>query len=382
MFLELGFRPFFLCAAVFSIVSMAAWMGILGLGWRPGPAGVPPSVWHAHEMLYGYAMVVIAGFLLTAVRNWTGIATLNGYSLAGLAGLWLVARLFWLGPGLPLLLIAVVDNLFILLLIISLAIPIVRARNWRQIPVLSKIVLLLFSNVLFYLGVPGIVQEGKAWGIYSALYLIVSLILMIGRRVIPFFITKGVGYTVEVKNRSWVDWSSVVLSVAFWFFATFMGLDIFSAILALGLFVILAVRLRDWHTPGIWKKPLLWILYLAHAFIALGFLLFFLAYIPGITPYLAVHAFAAGGIGMMTVGMMARVALGHTGRSIHELPALLPLILFLSAAAALVRVIFPLLFPAYEIHWIVGSQVLWIVTFVLFTWTYFPILVSPRITHE
>lgn len=377
-FLEMGFRPFFLCAAVFSVITMGLWAGVLFLQWRPGPSGLAPAAWHAHEMIYGYAMAVIAGFLLTAVRNWTGIQTLHGYGLAGLAALWVVVRLLWVsGAEAPLVLMAVMDNLFILLLLISLSVPVFRARNWPQMGIPSKILLLLFSNVLFYLGVFQVVPEGVEWGIYSGLYLVIGLILMIGRRVIPFFISKGAA--VEVKNWRWVDAASVILFIAFWFFASFTVMFMVSAVLAIILFLILGVRMWGWHTLGIWKKPLLWILYLAHGFIMVGFLLFALASSLGAAPYLAIHAFAAGGIGLMTMGMMARVALAHTGRNIHVLPPLLPLVFSLIVLAAIIRVVFPLLAPGYGGIWIAGSQLLWVSAFTMFAWVYFPMLVSPRI---
>jgi len=380
VFLELGFRPFFLCAAVFSIVSMGLWSVSYFLGWHPGPAGISPGVWHAHEMIYGYAMAVIAGFLLTAVRNWTGIQTLHGYGLAGFAALWVLARMLWMvDAGAPLWFLAVMDNLFILLLTLFLAIPVVRSRNWRQISVLSKIVLLFLSNILFYLGFLGILPQGVTWGLYSGFYLVIGLIMMMGRRVIPFFITRGVGYAVEVKNWRWVDLASAISFIAFWFFSSFTAMPALSSGLAIFLFFVLGIRLWGWHTPGIWKKPLLWILYLAYGFIVLGFLLFAMAHNLGVSPYLAVHAFAAGGIGMMTLGMMARVALGHTGRNIQVLPGLLPVVLSLSAMSAVVRVILPMFVPHYDSIWIGASQLLWVAAFTIFTWIYFPILVAPRI---
>jgi len=202
---------------------------------------------------------------------------------------------------------------------------------------------------------------------------------MIGRRVIPLFIEKGVGYAVQVRNWRWIDISSTVLFIAFWFFASFTEMDVYSAGLAIVLFLILSLRLWGWHTPGIWKKPLLWILYLAQGFIVLGFLLIALTYMFDITPYLAVHAFAVGGIGMMTIGMMSRVSLGHTGRDISVLPPLVFPALLLSLAAAVVRVLFPLLIPDYDSVWIGASQLLWIAAFMIFLWIYTPILISHRL---
>lgn len=379
---RLGFRPFFLFAAIFSFASILVWGGVYVYGWHTPPMRVAAMQWHAHEMIFGYAMAVVAGFLLTAVRNWTHIPTLTGAKLALLLLVWLGARVLMLaapGQALPIL---VLDVGFDLALAVAIAIPLLRAKQMKQLGIVSKIVLLGLANALFYLGALGLLDHGVRWGLYSGLYLILSLIFVMARRVVPFFIERGVGYPVQLTNRTWVDRSSLVLLLLFWIADVFVESALLAGLLAAGLFVVHVVRLADWHTPGVWRKPLLWVLFLGYGSAIFGFLLKALAPVVPLSPYLAVHAFAVGGIGLMTVGMMARVALGHTGRSIQEPPKVLAPIFGLLVLALVARVVLPLLAPGHYVLWIGLSQLLWLAAFGWFALTYAPILIRPRVDGQ
>ncbi len=379
-FLNLGFRPFFIGAAGFAFLSTLLWMGIYVLGWTLQPKHFTPITWHAHEMIYGYSIAVIAGFLLTAVKTWTDVQTLNGYPLLSLFLFWIVVRLSPFFSGIASIeIVALMDNLFILFLIVAVAAPLLKVRQWRNISMIALLLLLLASNVVFYLGVLEIITNGILIGLYSGLYFILTLIFIMGRRVIPFFIERGVGYPVKLMNWKWIDISSLVIFLLFWIADLIvLSLSITAGLAGL-LFVIHGIRLFGWHTPGIWKKPLLWILYLAYTLIVVGFALKAIGIVYGIPPYLAVHAFAFGGIGMMTLGMMARVSLGHTGRSVHDPPRSLNVIFITLFSGALVRVIFPLLDISLYALWIALSQTLWMAAFGMFLYIYFPILIYPRI---
>lgn len=349
------------------------------------PGGLPqhrlPAVlWHGHEMIYGYAMAVVAGFLLTAVRNWTGVQTLHGRPLLLLAGLWLAARVMpWLPFTWALPAMAVFDLGFALWLCIALLKPIRRARQWSQLGVWVKVVLLGLSNALFYLGLFGVLPEGMRWSLYSGLYLVLSLVLLMGRRVIPFFIEKGVGYPVELINRGWVDMGSLVVMLAFWLVATFSTWHLVAAVLATLLFALHALRLAGWHTPGIWRVRLLWVLYLGYGWVVAGFALSALGFLGLLNPLLAVHAFAVGGIGLLTLGMMARISLGHTGRNVFDPPKVLTPIFFVLVAAAAARVLLPILVPQIYGVWVGIAQVLWIAAFGGFAFLYSPIFIRPRV---
>jgi uncharacterized protein involved in response to NO len=378
--LHLGFRPFFLGAGVFAVLSVLIWTGLYSLGWNFEPNGLPPVLWHAHEMIYGYSMAVVAGFLLTAVNNWTGVQTLHGYPLLILFLLWATARILAFTQGLvSLQFLAVVDNAFIAVLVLAVTYPVAKVRQWKQIGIVSKLVLMLISNSVFYLGVSGVLADGVRWGLYSGLYLLLALIFAIGRRVIPFFVEKGVGYPVQLKNWRWLDVSSLVLFLAFWVVDVFVSLPGVAASLAGILAILHAVRLVGWYTRGIWKKPLLWVLFLGYGSLIVGFVLKLATFSFGVSPYLSVHAFAFGGIAMMTLGMMARVSLGHTGRSILEPPAHLSAVFAVLYVGVVMRVFLPLIDPGHYSLWIALSQVCWIVSFSIFLYVYTPMLVRPRI---
>ncbi len=383
---HLGFRPFFLLAGLFAVAAVAVWLWVLGYqGDLPQREILGSSHWHAHEMLFGYTFAVIAGFLLTAERNWTGIQTLHGIPLLLLALLWTAARVM---PFIPydhaIALMAVLDLTFDLLLCIALLHPIARVRQWKHLAIWSKVCLLAIANLLFYLDVLGYLDGGRRLGLYTALYIIVSLIMLLARRVIPFFIEKGVGYSVTLRNRRWLDLGSLLLMLVFIVFELFVVVPAIAAASAAALTVVHAWRLQGWYTHGIWKKPLLWVLYLGYAWLIAGFLLKTLSYSSlhprlDLDPMLAVHAFAYGGIGMITLGMMTRVSLGHTGRNVFRPPRLLAVLFALLLTGSIVRVLFPLPAPTGYMTWIVISQWLWIAAFAGFVLLYAPMLIQGRI---
>lgn len=374
-----GFRPFFLGAGIFAIATIALWAGVYLLGVSIPMLSMSPFQWHAHEMIYGYSMAVIAGFLLTAVKNWTGISTLSGAGLAGLFLFWVIARICFAIGGSFLEIAAGFDVLFTVVLVIAICRPIVISRQWKQMAIVSKIGIMLVLNIMFYAGLFGWLENGMLWGVYGGLYLLLGLVLTMGRRVIPFFIESGVGYQVSLFNSKWLDISSLIFFVGFFISELFLRNQAVSAYLALALFVINATRLIGWHTVGIWRKSLLWSIYLSFWFITLGFLIFAASHWFGVSVYLAIHAFAYGGIGLITIGMMSRVSLGHTGREVSNPPKIISYAFGSLLLGAVVRVVVPLFDTANYTSWIGLSQFFWVLAFFLFVVTYAPILVKPRI---
>ncbi len=377
---RLAFRPFFLGAAVYAVLSVVVWMAIYIFDVSLPLSALPVSSWHAHEMLYGYGTAVIAGFLLTAIKNWTGQQTIRGAGLVILFALWAIARAIPLiGLDIPLTAMAAFDLAFMLMLVVTAAIPVLKVKQYSQLGVISKLVLLLLGNTLFYLGALGLVEEGVRWGLYSGLYIVIALMFVMARRVIPFFIEKGTDTNVSVKNWQWVDISSLVLLLVLWIIDVFTGYRTATTIIAFALFVVHAVRLTGWYTIGLWNKPLLWVLYLAYASITAGFLLKAFELWFAVSGLLYVHAFAYGGVGVMTVGMMSRVILGHTGRNVFEPPAILNLCFGLLIGGAIVRVVFPLFNMYLYIYWIAISQILWIASFTIFLSVYATMLLKSRV---
>ena len=375
--LNLGFRPFFCGAAIFSFVSMLAWTGLYVFNWHWQPA-LPGVTWHAHEMIFGYAMAVIAGFLLTAVRNWTGVQTLHGLPLLLLFLLWFMARLLLAGDSRWLAWAALLDGLFNLLLVIALAWPVFKVRQFKQIGILSKVLLLMLANLLFYAGALEIYPWGMQAGLYSGVYLVMALIFVMSRRVLPFFIERGLVGSVTLSNRGWLDAASLLLFIVFWLADIIDPDSLLVAALAAGLCVLHALRLAGWYAAGIWGQPLLWVLFLAYAAVIAGFALKVAVYLFGISPFLPLHAFTYGGIGLFTLGMMARVTLGHTGRNIPEPPAGVAWMFALLVIGSIIRVVFPLFDAARYTLWMGLSQLLWMLAFFLFMVIFLRMLYQPR----
>ena len=212
--------------------------------------------------------------------------------------------------------------------------------------VVSKVLLLLVFNVVFLLGANGDIANGVNIGVYGGLYLIIGLILTVGKNLVPFFIARGVDYQVTITNFRWLDFTSLGLFLVFFILELTELSPTISGAVAIGLFVVNIIRLGQWHTKGIWARPLLWGLYLSYGFICLGFLLMGLHYFSGVSRYLGVHSFAVGGVALITLSMMSRVAIGHTGRDINTPPKLLKFAFLSLIICACMRVVLPLLIPS------------------------------------
>ncbi len=379
---NLGFRIFFLSAGIFSVISMLLWVLLYQFNYSLAVVAINSLQWHSHEMIYGYALAVIAGFLLTAVKNWTGVQTLTGKPLMMVFLIWLVARILFMFGDQYILMAAFFDITFSVVLLVAVSVPVIKVKQWSQIAILSKLVLIAAFNLVFYLGVFAYIDQGVQWGIYGGLYLVIGLILTMGRRVVPFFIERGVGYNVTLYNSKWLDISSLILFFSFFITELFTNNAMLSAYLAMGVFIVNAVRLVGWHTKGIWKKSLLWSLYLAFWFITSGFALMAASYFLGISKYLAIHALAVGGIGLITMGMMSRVALGHTGRDVNKPSKLIDIALSLLVVAVFFRVVLPLFDASQYSVWVGVSQGLWIVAFLIFSAVYWPILTKARLDNQ
>jgi uncharacterized protein involved in response to NO len=380
--LNLGFRAFFAAATLFSVVTVLIWFGVHVLDWPWPSQQLSALAWHAHEMVFGYAMAVIAGFLLTAVKNWTGIQTLRGLPLLLLALAWLAGRVLLLAGGhVSLYWAALADGVFGVGLILALAYPIFKVRQWAQLGILSKIVLLLCSNLLFYAGLLGLYPAGVRVGLYSGVYLVMALIFTMARRVLPFFIERGIGRPVTLTNRRWLDVASLVLFLVFWITDVLQPDSLPVAVLAGVLFLLHALRLAGWYARGLFKVPLLAVLYLGYGWMVAGFALKAAVYVAGISPFIALHAFTYGGIGLFTLGMMARVTLGHTGRSL-ERPPVVGQVVIIMLAGTLVRVLLPLLDAGHYLLWIGLSQLLWMLAFAMLLLAYLSMWLQPRVDGQ
>lgn len=376
----LGFRPFFLAAGVFSVISMLAWLAVYKFGLQIPMGNLPSYLWHAHEMVYGFTLAVVAGFLLAAIKNWTGEQTIQHRPLLLLFLLWLGARVCMLFGANFFAAAAVLDLSFNLFLLIAVLLPILKVKQWKQMGIVSKVLLMGLFNALFYLGLFGYLDMGVYWGIYGGVFLLIALVLTMGRRVIPFFIERGVGYPVQLKNSKLLDNASLFLFLAFMITEVFIQDIYISSYLATALFVISSIRLYNWHTKGIWSSSLLWGIYSSVVFITLGFLLFaLLPYTTVISHSIALHAFTVGGLSMITLSMMSRVTLGHTGRGVKNPSPWINVAQWMILLGIIARVILPIILKGFYTELIVTSQLLWIAGFGLFVVVNYPLLMRPRI---
>lgn len=376
--LQTGFRIFFLGAALYAVLSMAVWLLFYVMGANIFVT-MPLTVWHGHEMIFGFTMAVVAGFLLTAVMNWTGESTLSGTPLLVLFLLWSAGRIMAFMPAsFPSWPLVLCNLAFIFYLTLAVMRPIIKVKQWKQSAVFSKLILIFISAGVFYAAFinADLLTERKA--LRFAVYMIISLIFTIGRRIMPFFIERGVGYPVTLRNSKSLDMTSLVCLV---FFSV---LDVFwpQPHVIISLCVILTLthilRLMGWYTPGILKKPLLWILFAGYLFLILGFVFKALAVLTLRQDDVALHAWTAGGIGIFTLGMMARVSWGHTGRNIGEPPRSIVVMFIAIIASAVFRVFLPLIYEPHYIMWIAISQFFWTLAFGLYLIIYFPILMGAR----
>jgi len=329
-------------------------------------------------MLFGYGVAVIAGFLLAAVGNWINHPMPKGKSLAALVVLWLSGRILPFFPQyIPDWLIAFSDWIFLPVLLAVIGIPIVRAKNVRNYGFLLVLGVMTLANAEVHLRQLGINITDLPFGITFMLNLLILMIVLMGGRVIPFF-TKSALPEAATKIRIPVEWAAVGFSIALMAGEVCQLSPEILGILAGSAAILHALRLVGWHDIRVWKTPLLWVLHLGYAWIVVGYALTALAKYGMILPFLATHAFTAGGIGMVTLGMMARVSLGHSGRPLIP-PKLTVLAFALLNVSALLRVVAPVFFISNYGSWILLSGSLWILAYLFFLWDYFPMLLAPRV---
>lgn len=370
---QLGFRPFYLLAGLFSVAAIALWVAHYS-GWL-GSAYLSDPLWHAHEMIFGYALAVIVGFLFTAVRNWTAQPTPSGLSLAAIAALWLAARLL-LVASLPLA-AAAADVAFAIAAAWGIAVPLVRGGNRRNLFFIAVLLAIGVANLAFHLAMAQILDFSARRMLQSALDLVLFVMVVMGGRVIPAFTANALPQA-RPSRPEWLERAapaSVLLLLAADLLAApaplLAGIAGLAA-LAQGLRLALW---QPWHTL---RQPLVWILHAAYAWIAIHLALrAWATFDPAVTGP-ATHALTVGAIGSLTLGMMTRTTRGHTGLTLIVGSAEIASFLLVNLAAAL-RVLLPLAAPALTLAAVQGSGALWCAAFVLFLWKYAPILWRSRV---
>lgn len=369
----LGFRPFYLLASVFAALSVPLWAlqfsGLLPHPYLSGP------LWHAHEMLFGFTLAVIVGFLFTAGRNWTNQPTPTGWTLAALAGLWIAARVLVLTPYA--FAAAAANVAFPLAAAVSLAVPFIKAKNQRNYFFIGLLVLLSVAAAFIHLSHLG-VAHAPAWlGVQIALDVVLFILSVMGGRVIPMFTNNGVPGT-NAARRPYVE-KAALGAVLMLLAADAVGLKGWPLVLIAGAACVAhAWRWALWQPGKTLRVPLVWVLHVAYFWIPVHLLLRALGELGLVMPSLATHALTVGAVGGLIIGMMTRTARGHTGRPLladrFDVACYLLVLL-----AAMTRVGVPLMVPAQTVHAVLVSATLWSAGFGLYAVRYWPVLSRSRL---
>lgn len=373
-FFSYGFRPFFLFAAVWAAIAVPVWLAAYVHGYVI-PGALPAMIWHAHEMIYGYALAAVTGFLLTAVPNWTGRLPVRGPRLALLASLWLAGRVALLttpviGAGAA----AAIDLSFTLVLIATVATEVAAARSFHNLPVVLTLGLLFAGNLLVHLHALDIAYTA-ALGNRVGIATLVALVSLIGGRIVPSFtrnwLAKHRPQLAPAPNDAFDTGCLLVIVVGLVAWVAFPDTP-----LTLAAGIAAAMRLARWRGLATVREPLLFILHVGYAWVAIGLVLLgvdaLFAWAPAGAP---IHALTVGAIGTMTLAVMTRASLGHTGRPLAAGVGTWSIYLLVTLAAIL-RVAAPLTGWAAEVTLCAGLA--WSGAFGLFAILYAPILIGKR----
>ncbi|MEQ1790112.1 MAG: NnrS family protein, partial [Rickettsiales bacterium] len=361
--------------SIFAVFSIIYFIFLLNGTIKTLPSNWDAISWHRHEMLFGFSGAVIAGFLLTAVPNWTGHPTLKGLSLAMLVLMWLAGRvLVFFSSYIPNMIVAVVDASFFIGCIIGIMPALVKSRNKRNYIFLVFLTLLAIANALTHS------DDYADIGIVLARNIVLMMIVVIGGRVIPFFTKNALG--IEITSNQYIEYIAI-FSTAITFILEVLNANY----IILVCFFLLAsianiLRMFQWQSLKTMRVPLLWILHLGYAWITLGLAIKAAYYLGASLPIsITTHALTVGGIGILILGMMSRVSLGHSGRPLVIRRCMV--FAFISIfAAAIARVFGVVLFPDNTMIWLEIAALFWVIAFGIFVYIYTPILTSPRPTNS
>ena len=370
---NLGFRPFYLLASIFAALSILLWIGQYA-GILPGVYLSDP-VWHAHEMLFGYAVAVITGFLFTAVRNWSGRPTPTGALLAAYALLWVAGRVAVLTPF-PVA-AAILDAAFPLAVAAGIAVPLAQSRNRRNYFFVALLTLLAAVTLVIHLARIGALAWPERASLQTGFDLVLFVVAVVGGRVIPMFTNNGIP-GLRATRRPLVEKAALASVLAL------VAADVLQlaptplALIALAAALAHAVRLALWQPWRTAPNPMVWILHAAYLWIVVYLVLRALAAWGYVAAPLAVHALTIGAIGGMTLGMMTRTARGHTGRPLvadrFEVASYVLVLL-----AALIRVFGAIALPQFYRATVVLSGLCWSCAFALYAIRYWPVLTRTRV---
>ncbi|MEZ9230363.1 NnrS family protein [Vibrio amylolyticus] len=372
--LRLGFRPFFLLGSCYAVIAIALWVWMFQTG-QPSALSVPSLWWHVHEMLFGFSMAIVVGFVLTAVQNWTGINGTKHYRLAVLVGLWLLPRVLFWTPA-PLWLISSIEALFLAFAAFEVATRVVKSKGWRNLFFVPLFILAIVANFASYATIKGLPPFTSSAVWQAMLWWFAILLSVMGGRVIPFFTAKRFNFA-KAQPLVWLDWVAnlplIFLFILSFFPVTFAQLG--QPLMVIGGIgqLVRFLRWKPWLTLS---EPLVWSLHAAYLCLPLSLLLRGLLQNPFANHNL-IHLFAIGALAGLILAMIARVTMGHTGRAIYEGPNMSVAFVAL-ALAGVIRGIGVTLFPGSLIMMVNISGGLWILAFTMYIGFFGYMLVTPR----
>ncbi|MBB6519829.1 NnrS family protein [Pseudoteredinibacter isoporae] len=371
VFFSIAFRPFFAAGSLVGATLMMVWVLIYR-----GQIQLPLAnmfSWHAHEMIYAYGMAIVAGFLLTAVRNWTGQDTARGPLLIALLIVWLLPRpLALILP--PSLYLSLLDLAFIPCLAICLAAPIIKSRNWRNLLFIPILIAFFLCNLFYHLAIHQQIAINPSQPLLFALELLLMLITIIGARVLPMFTRNGTQGAVEPKGFAQQPLWLLAAGLSQLLFSAFFDALLPKALLALAFATLILYSWWGWQGKALWRNPMLWVLHIAYFGLAITYLLKAASYFSLLPVSLWIHSAGVLCVGLMTVGFMGRVSLGHSGRPLHCSRLMLASYIFMLLAVVLrlAAGLYPTL-PLWD-----SAALCWSLALLCFAIEFIPYLLSPR----
>ncbi|MGR5267096.1 NnrS family protein [Vibrio astriarenae] len=373
--LRLGFRPFFLLGSLYAVIAIVLWVWMFKTG-APSALNVPPLWWHVHEMMFGFGMAIVMGFVLTAVQNWTRLPGTKSYRLAVLVALWLVVRILFWTPA-PLWLVSSIEALFLAQCAYEVGLRVVKAKGWRNLFFIPLFVLAIGANFASYATIKGMPPFSSSAVWQAMLWWFALLLSVMGARVIPFFTARRFNFE-KPQPWIWLEWASN-LPIMILFVLSFFPLTFAELGMPIMLFAGIAqfVRVMRWKPWRTLSEPLVWSLHLSYLCLPLSLILRG-AWDNPMAQHALIHLFAIGTFGGVILAMIARVTMGHTGRAIYEGPSMW-LAFALIVVAALVRSIGTAFYPELMMRWIEIAAVLWVVAFGLFVVKFAKMLITARV---
>ncbi|MBY6197247.1 NnrS family protein [Vibrio hangzhouensis] len=373
--LRLGFRPFFLVGSVYAIIAVVAWVVMFQKG-QPEILQVPALWWHAHEMIFGFAMAIVVGFVLTAVQTWTGVNGTKHYRLLLLVVLWLLPRVLFWTPA-PLWLTSSIESLFILLAAYEIGFRVYQAKGWRNLFFVPLFLLAIFANFASYATIKGMPPFSSSAVWQAMIWWFTLLISIMGGRVIPFFSARRFQYE-KPQPVVWLEWLATVPLMAL-FVLSFFPLS-FAALgkplmLLAGTFQLIRwIRWKPWLTLS---EPLVWSLMLTYLCLPLS-LLYRGLLTDAFASHAMLHLFAVGALGGVILAMISRVTMGHTGRAIYQGPNM-TLAFIAVVSAAVIRSVGVAMWPQHMFVMIDISAGFWAFAFAMYVYHFGRMLITPRV---